>query len=102
VQQFIITGNIFMLVKAIIILMFLAIFVSLGRALYFLVKDQGKSRRTATALKYRIGLSISLLIIVLLAFATGAIQPHGLLPVTKQEKPQTQNHASPAKLAEFA
>ena len=64
--------------KIFIILVMLTILFSLGSGLFFLVKDDGKSRRTIKALSWRIGLSISLFLFLFAAFAMGYIQPHGL------------------------
>lgn len=66
-----------MLVKAIIIVFLLVIFFSLGSAFYYMLTDQGDSRRTAKALTWRIGLSLALFLLLMLAFALGWIQPHG-------------------------
>ncbi len=64
------------IVKVFIILFLLAIFFSLGSALYYLVRDQGKTDRTAKALSWRIGLSLLLFVLLLIAFALGWITPH--------------------------
>lgn len=64
--------------KAIILLILLIIVVSLGSALYYLLKDPNRSERTVKALTVRIALSIGLFLLLLLAYATGIIQPHGL------------------------
>jgi len=57
-----------------IVLTFLAlILVSLFSALYFLLKDKGGSERTARALTVRVILSISLFVLLLLAFKFGFI-----------------------------
>lgn len=64
------------LIKSIIILFLLVIFFSLGSALYFLVKDKGRSDRTVKALTWRITLSLILFIFLLIAFACGWITPH--------------------------
>ena len=63
-------------IKAIIALFFLSIFFSLGSALYFLVHDKGDSTRIVKALTWRIGLSIALFILLMIAFALGWIKPH--------------------------
>jgi len=47
--------------------------------LYYLVKDQGKSMKTAKALSVRIILSLLLFIALVLAFAFGLISPHPLM-----------------------
>jgi hypothetical protein len=65
-------------VKAIILLVLLVIVGSLGSALYYLIKDRNRSPRTVKALTLRIALSIGLFFLLLLAYATGLVQPHGL------------------------
>ena len=65
-----------LIVKGIIILFLLIIFISLGSALYYLVHDKGRTNRAVTALTWRIGLSLLLFILLLIAFAMGWIHPH--------------------------
>lgn len=67
-----------MLIKIFIVLMLLTIFFSLGSALYYLLNPHHDSRKLAKALTIRICLSLTLFCIILLAFALGWIQPHGL------------------------
>ena len=50
-----------MLIKIFVVLMLVAIFVSLFSALVFLLRNRGQSTRTAQALAWRIGLSLTLL-----------------------------------------
>ena len=69
-----------MLVKALVVLMLLIILFSLGSGLIFLIKDKGQSDRTVKALTVRIALSLTLFILLMIAFATGLIQPHGINP----------------------
>jgi hypothetical protein len=69
-----------MVAKALIVLTLFAILLSLGSAMVFLVKDKGQSDRTVKALSIRIGLSIALFVLLMLAIATGLITPHGLYP----------------------
>lgn len=57
---------------------FLAIFFSMGSALYFLMRDKGKSNRTVQSLALRVGISISLFLLLLLANHLGWIHPTGL------------------------
>ncbi len=52
----------------VIILVMIGIIVSLGYALYFLVKDKGQSERTVWSLTIRVGLAALLLIILALGF----------------------------------
>lgn len=65
-------------IKVIIVLFFVAIFFSLGRALFYLMRDKGDSTRIVKALSWRIGLSIALFILLMMAFALGYIQPHSI------------------------
>lgn len=67
-----------MLVKLFIILVMLIILISLASALIFLVRDQGQTQRTVRALTWRIGLSLTLFLLLFLAFAMGWINPHGI------------------------
>jgi hypothetical protein len=64
--------------KIILLVLLAAIIVSLFSGLFFLMNDDSKQRRTLTALKVRVGLSIALLIFLALAFANGWLKPHGL------------------------
>lgn len=66
-------------------LAFLAILVSLGAALFFMmrksddsVSDTERGRRMARALAIRVGLSVVLFACLLLAWKLGYIQPTGL------------------------
>jgi len=70
----------FMLIKTLIVLVLLAILFSLFSGMIFLVKDKGQSQRTVKALTVRIALSVALFILLMVAFATGLIQPHGVNP----------------------
>ena len=67
-------------IKTLAIIFFLFIIVSLGIALFHLVKgkDAEQSEKTLKALTYRIGLSVLLFILLFIAFATGLFQPHGI------------------------
>jgi len=64
--------------KIIVAIAFILILGSLGSALFFLMKDKGKSNRTVKALTMRVGFSITLFILVLLAYYFGLIQPTGI------------------------
>ena len=68
-----------MIIKIIIILFLIFIFYALGSALYFLVRDKADSTRVVKALTWRIGLSILLFLLLMLAFAFGYIQPHAVM-----------------------
>lgn len=69
-----------MLIKTLVIVAFIAIIVSLGSALFHLVKhkDTENSQKTLKALTFRIGLSMVLFIFVVIAIATGLVVPTGL------------------------
>jgi hypothetical protein len=67
-----------MLIKVIVLLVFFLVLASLGTALFTFLKDKGDSDRTVKALTLRIGLSISLFILLMIGYASGWIQPHGI------------------------
>lgn len=63
----------------VVIIGFLAFIVfNLGAGLYYMVRDKGGSDRTLKALTWRIGLSVLLFALLMLGFATGIIEPHGI------------------------
>ncbi len=62
-------------IKLLILLAFVAILASLASGLVYLVKDEHDSRRLVNALTWRIGLSIALFVVLLLAYAAGLIEP---------------------------
>ena len=64
--------------KWIIPVVLLMIVVSLGSALYFMMKDRGNSSRMVHSLMLRIGLSIILFLGILLAHYFGFIQATGI------------------------
>jgi len=67
-----------MLLKIIVIVMLALIVASLFSALVFLFKDKGRGKRTAQALTWRIGLSITLFLMLMAGFHFGIIPPGGL------------------------
>lgn len=67
-----------MFIKIIVIAMLLLIFASLFSALVFLFKDKGHGQRTARALTWRIGLSMTLFLLLMAGFYFGIIPPQGL------------------------
>jgi hypothetical protein len=69
-----------MLIKILIVATLLAIIVSLGSAMLFLVKDKGETERTAKALTVRIALSVTLFALLMIGIFTGHIKPHGIYP----------------------
>jgi len=66
--------------KFLIVMLLLFIFLSLGSGLFFLIRDKGTTDRTVKSLTFRIALSVGLFLLLLIGFATGLIQPHGLPP----------------------
>ncbi|MAT64516.1 MAG: hypothetical protein CMN57_02585 [Gammaproteobacteria bacterium] len=69
-----------MLPKLFIVLVLLVILGSLASGLVFLIRDRGGSDRTIKALTWRIGLSVTLFLLLMLGYATGVLQPHGVYP----------------------
>lgn len=67
-----------MFTRIVIVVVMLIIIGSLGSGLIFLVRDQGKSKRTIKALTIRIAISISLFIFLFVAFKLNWITPHGV------------------------
>ena len=68
-----------MLMKIIVITMLILIFASLFSALVFLIRDKGQGQRMATALTWRIGLSLTLFVLLMAGFYFGIIPPGRLL-----------------------
>lgn len=66
------------IMKILVALAFVLILTSLGSALVFLMKDKGKSNRTVKALAFRVGFSIALFVLILIAHYMGWIQPTGI------------------------
>lgn len=62
------------MLKALIIILLLAIVVSLFSGLFFLVKDQGKTRRVANSLAVRVALAALLIGVVFIATQTGDLR----------------------------
>ena len=69
-----------MITKIIVVLFLFAIIGSLFSGLFFLMKDKGTSERTVRALTVRVSLSVLLFILLMIGFATGLLQPHGITP----------------------
>jgi uncharacterized membrane protein YdjX (TVP38/TMEM64 family) len=67
-----------MATKIIAVLFLLVIVGSLFSGLFYLVKDKGTSERTVRALTVRISLSVLLFVLLMLAYATGLLHPHGI------------------------
>jgi len=66
------------LYKLLVIAVFVGILASLGSALYQLTRRGGDSKKMVRALAIRVGLSITLFLLLMLAWYAGLIAPHGL------------------------
>ena len=66
------------LIRIAVIVLLIGIVGSLASALVYLFKDDNDSRRTVRALTVRIGLSVSLFVLLLVAYALGLVQPGAL------------------------
>ena len=64
--------------KIVVAIAFILILGSLASALFYLMRDKGKSNRTVQALALRVGFSITLFILILVAYKLGWIEPTGL------------------------
>jgi hypothetical protein len=65
--------------KTLVIIAFLILILwNLGAGLYYMLVDKGGSKRTVNALTRRIGLSVALILLVVLAIWMGWIEPHGI------------------------
>jgi hypothetical protein len=68
--------------KWIIVLAFILIIGSLASAMFFLIRDRGRTRNTARALGFRVGFSIALFLLILFANRMGWIESTGV-PITR-------------------
>ena len=70
-----------MVIKTLIIIAFLMILISLGSALFYLVKPKSEqhSQKTLKALTVRISLSILLFMFIFIAIANNWYQPTGMI-----------------------
>ena len=64
--------------KIIVAIAFILIIGSLASALFYLMRDKGQSNRTVHALALRVGLSILLFALILVAYKLGWIAPTGI------------------------
>ncbi|MEY4768693.1 MAG: hypothetical protein RL637_1332 [Pseudomonadota bacterium] len=79
------------MIKAIVVIAFLAIVFSLGSALYHLMqtREGETNEKTVKALTIRIGLSIVLFGFIFMMYATGMIQPEGIGARIQQQRLQS-------------
>ena len=66
------------LFRILVALALVGIVASLGSALFHLMTDKGQSKKMVRALTMRVGLSVALFIAIMIAWALGLIQPHGI------------------------
>jgi succinate dehydrogenase/fumarate reductase cytochrome b subunit len=66
------------LVRIVVIGLLFAIVFSLGNALYHLATGKGDSKKMLRALTFRVGLSIALFLMLMLAWRMGLVTPHGV------------------------
>ncbi len=66
--------------KVVIVILLFFIIYNLGVAMFYMIKDKGQGRNTVRFLTVRIGTSVFLFMLVLLALKMGWIQAHSLLP----------------------
>ena len=64
--------------RILVAIAFVLIIGSLASALFFLMRDKGRSNRTVRALALRVGFSITLFILLLIANQLGWIEPTGI------------------------
>ncbi len=69
-----------MLAKTVVLLLLGAILAALFTGAYFMLKDRASqdNRRTVRALTWRVGLQVSLILFLILAYFMGWIHPHNL------------------------
>jgi hypothetical protein len=72
------------LIPILIIGALVAIVASLGSGLMHLSRGQGDSHKLVRALTWRIGLSIALFLLLMIAWYTGLIAPHGVDPMQQR------------------
>jgi FtsH-binding integral membrane protein len=65
-------------VRYVVIAFIVLILASLFSGLFFLIRDQGRSKRTVKALTWRVGLSLALFLLLLAGYYFGLIKPHGI------------------------
>jgi hypothetical protein len=64
--------------KIFVVIGFVLIIGSLASAMVFLIRDRGRTRNVARALGFRVGFSVLLFLLILLAHAMGWIQSTGV------------------------
>ncbi|MEX2476096.1 twin transmembrane helix small protein [Marinobacter sp.] len=62
------------MLKAVVIILMLAVIVSLFSGLFFLIRDGGKTNRVVNSLTVRVVLSVLLLLVILLSLWQGGLE----------------------------
>jgi Protein of unknown function (DUF2909) len=65
-------------IKLAVVVVLLGIIASLGMALYHLATDRGDSKKMVRSLTLRVGLSVALFLLLMIAWRLGYIHPHGI------------------------
>lgn len=65
-------------IRFLVVAALIAIVASLGTALYHLASGRGDSQKMVRALAIRVALSIALFVLLLFAWRSGLIVPHGI------------------------
>ena len=60
--------------RYLIVFLLIAIFISLGSGLFYLMRDRSQSNRTLQALTWRIGLSVALFVLIAISYHFGWIK----------------------------
>ena len=68
------------IIKLLIVLCLLGIVISLGAGLFHMVSDKGESKKMVTSLTVRVVLSVTLFILLFIAWSQGLLQPHVFKP----------------------
>jgi hypothetical protein len=65
-------------IKILVLVTLVAIVFSLGSALFHLSRGKGDPKKMVRALTIRVGLSVALFILLMVAWYNGLISPHGV------------------------
>lgn len=77
-------------IKLIILAFMASIVFALGSGLYYILFQKNKPEEAARALTARIGLSLFLFALLMVAYLMGWLKPHALLPTTTNIPTQTE------------
>lgn len=64
--------------RIVVLIFIFFILASLGSALYYLIKDKGQSDRTVKMLTLRVGLSLTLFLLLMAGYYFGLVPQNGL------------------------